>query len=152
MAFQQPQAWPLGQQPDSLPSDDNPPPPPVHRTPVGMHQQRQDTDPNNYSDYSTPGVTPGSDNMGDTAAGGGINGIANGVASNHPRESGMQAARGMPGPGRPMGVPNRNSQSSPFNDPNGYDQPMVPRQRTAMQTLTRNTLFRLPDLGRPSLP
>ena len=127
MAFQQPQAWPLGQQPDSLPSDDNPPPPPVHRTPVGMHQQRQYTDPNNYSDYSTPGVTPGSDNMGDTAAGGGINGIANGVASNHPRESGMQAARGMPGPGRPMGVPNRNSQSSPFNDPNGYDQSMVPR-------------------------
>jgi exo-beta-1,3-glucanase (GH17 family) len=127
MAFQHPQAWPLGQQNDTLPSDDNPPPPPAHRTPVGIHAQRQYTDPNNYSDYSTPGITPGSDNMGDTAAGGGITGIASGVAGSHPRESGLHAARGMPGPGRPMGVPNRTSQASPFSDPNGYDQSMHPR-------------------------
>jgi len=82
-------------------------------------------DPNNYSDYSTPGVTPGSDNMGDAAAGGGINGIASGVAGAHQRESGFRPPSA--GPGRPLGVPNQNSQTSPFQDQNGYDPSMVPR-------------------------
>jgi exo-beta-1,3-glucanase (GH17 family) len=105
---------------------------------MGMHadspyQQRQYTDPNNYSDYSTPGVTPGSDNMGETAAGGGISGIAHGVAGQNERDSGLQATRGIDGwgpgrppsagPGRPMGVPDRHSQTSPFIDQSGYEQP-----------------------------
>ncbi|KAF1919336.1 glycoside hydrolase superfamily [Ampelomyces quisqualis] len=79
MAYQQPPPpgyWPQQQPGDMSPIDgpsDNeaPPPPPAHRQPVGMlpdshfrhpQSQRQYVDPNNYSDYSTPGVTPGSDN------------------------------------------------------------------------------------------
>src|SRR6185436_8153441 len=40
-------------------------------------------------------TTPGSDNLSDRAAGGGIAGIALGVASSHDRDSGMQALRGV---------------------------------------------------------
>jgi hypothetical protein len=91
------------------------------------HGQRQYADPNNYSDYSTPGVTPGSDNLSERAAGGGINGIAVGVASSNERESGLHAARGIEGyggqQGRPMGVPER----PPFSDYHAYDQPTPPR-------------------------
>src|SRR4051794_26630669 len=110
MASQQPHAWPLGHS-GASPSDDQPPPPPAHRIPVAMSQH---PDPSNYSDYSPPGVTPGSDNMGDTAPGGGINGIAQSVADANQRESGIQATRGIEGwrpgqppsagPGHPMGV------------------------------------------------
>ncbi|KAF2124211.1 glycoside hydrolase family 17 protein [Dothidotthia symphoricarpi CBS 119687] len=57
-------------------SDDFAPPPPAHRVPVGMHadnsyqphpQHRPLADPNDYSDYSTPGLTPGSDSTSDKA-------------------------------------------------------------------------------------
>ena len=41
-------------------------------------------------------ATPGADNLGEAAAGGGISGIALGVASTNERESGLEAARGMP--------------------------------------------------------
>jgi exo-beta-1,3-glucanase (GH17 family) len=129
MAYQQPQAWPLGQQSDALPLDDQPPPPPP--------PHRQYADPNNYSDYSTPGVTPGLNSMGETAVGGGINGIAHGVASQNERDSGLQATRGIEGwgparppsagPGRPLGVPDRSTQTSPFNDQSGYEQPPMSR-------------------------
>ncbi|KAF2027204.1 glycoside hydrolase, partial [Setomelanomma holmii] len=129
-------------------SHDFPPPPPAHRTPVGMHadshfrqtqNQRQYSDPNNYSDYSTPGVTPGSDNLSERAAGGGINGIAVGVAASNERESGVQAMRaidgwgrngnGAAGPqGRPLGVPDRSNSSTPFSDQHASDhQPIPPR-------------------------
>lgn len=94
---------------------DFPPPPPAHRQPVGMHNQRQYTDPNNYSDYSTPGVTPGSDNLSERAAGGGINGIAVGVANGNERESGLQASRSIDG-----------ADATPFSDQHAY-QPMPPR-------------------------
>lgn len=111
------------------PNHDIPPPPPAHRHPVGSHAQsqysqtqnsRQYQHPNDYSDYSTPGVTPGSDNLSERAAGGGINGIAAGVASTHERESGVQAMRGMH---RPQGVPERRSQDyNPYSN-GAYDQP-----------------------------
>ncbi|KAF1938004.1 glycoside hydrolase [Clathrospora elynae] len=111
MAYPQPpQGWPLGQHdalspthgasndhppppPAHSASDDYPPPPPAHGTPVGLHaqQQRPYADPNNYSDYSTPG-------------------------SASEREG-----------GRPMGVPERSANASPFNDQSGYEQPMIPR-------------------------
>ncbi|CAE7015759.1 Glycoside hydrolase family 17 protein [Pyrenophora teres f. teres] len=106
MAYQQPHAWPLA----ASSSDDHPPPPPIHRTPVAMNQY---PDPNNYSDYSPPGFTPGADNMADSAAGGGINGIAHTGPGAHQRESEIQAVRGM---GHPMGVPDRSAQSSPFHN------------------------------------
>ena len=41
-------------------------------------------------------ATPGADNMGEAAAGGGISGIAVGVANTNERESGLEAMRGMP--------------------------------------------------------
>ena len=99
-----------------------PPPPPPHRQPVGAVDQYHD--PNNYSDYSPPETTPGADNLGVHAAGGGINGIAAGVASSHERESGVEAARGMNNYSAPMGVP---SQNTPFADAYAYDSPTPPR-------------------------
>lgn len=138
MAYQQPQPGDVS--PVEGATDDFPPPPPAHRTPVGMHPdsqfrqaqgQRPYVDPNNYSDYSTPGVTPGSDNLSERAAGGGINGIAVGVANGNERESGLQASRGIEGwggqPGRPMGVPERSPAATPFSDYHAYDQPTPPR-------------------------
>ncbi|KAF2677388.1 glycoside hydrolase family 17 protein [Lentithecium fluviatile CBS 122367] len=113
---------------------DFPPPPPAHRNPVGMHQdsnfdqmqgQRQhNQDPNNYSNYSPPGVSPGTDNLGEGAAGGGINGIALGVAGAHERESGLQALRDIDGYSNgPQTSPSR----TPFADQYAYDQPNPPR-------------------------
>jgi exo-beta-1,3-glucanase (GH17 family) len=101
---QQPGNWHQGDvSPVDDMSDDVPPPPPAHRQP--LPSQRHYADPNNYSDYSTPGVTPGSDNLSDSAAGGGINGIAAGVA----------------------GVPDHTSHATPFSDHHAYDQSMPPR-------------------------
>lgn len=151
MAYQQPGHW--DQQRDASspvdgPAHDFPPPPPAHRHPVGLHSdsqyrpgqnQRPYQDPNNYSDYSTPGVTPGSDNLSEDAAGGGINGIAVGVANANERESGLQATRAMDGwgrtgngtaaapQGRPLGVPDRSPNATPFNDQYAYEPPVQPR-------------------------
>ena len=91
-----------------------------------MHSERQygtnsppDRSPVNYS---PPGVTPGADNLSTAAAGGGISGIALGVAGAHERESGVQALRdisnwgnsgsGIAGP-RAMPV-DRSATGSPF--------------------------------------
>lgn len=122
------------------PSSQFPPPPPAHRTPVGMHpgtnysqmqsQRQYGADPNNYSNYSPPGITPGADNLGEGAAGGGINGIALGVAHTHERDSGVQAMRDMNNRSNdaPMGVPEQRHQpATPFSDQYAYDQPMPPR-------------------------
>jgi hypothetical protein len=126
MAYQAAPPGPWHPQDDDMSSDDVPPPPPVHRQPVGVHpdsharhapSQRQYSDPNNYSDYSTPGITPDSDNLGERAAGGGINGIAAGVASSNERESGLHALRGM----------DQSPNATPFSDHHAYDQSMPPR-------------------------
>lgn len=68
MAYRQPQPGHWDQHSDNSPiegSHDFPPPPPAHRIPVGLHadsqhyqqqtQRPNNTDPNDYSDYSTPG-------------------------------------------------------------------------------------------------
>lgn len=90
----------------------SPPPPPVHRSRMdpagdssrdnssaylGHASYRDSPDPfsdERHGDYRTPSrrtstLTPGSD----AAIGGGISGVALGVASSHERESGMQATR-----------------------------------------------------------
>tara|TARA_R110002003_G_scaffold94_1_gene7178 strand:+ start:9964 stop:11907 length:1944 start_codon:yes stop_codon:yes gene_type:complete len=157
MAYQQPRQSHWDQQGDLSPiegANDFPPPPPAHRQPVGMHadthfghvqNQRQYSDPNNYSDYSTPGVTPGSDNLSERAAGGGISGIAVGVAASNERDSGVQAMKGIDGwgrtgnsaagpQGRPSGVPERSANSTPFSDQHAYDhQPMPPHAMYAQR-------------------
>ncbi|KAF2279619.1 glycoside hydrolase [Westerdykella ornata] len=91
------------------------PPPPTHRIPVGMHpdsgysnmQSQHHYGSQNYSDFSPVGITPGADNLGEAAPGGGINGVAMGVAHAHERETGGPAA--------------------PFTDHNRYD-PSIPRR------------------------
>jgi len=88
MAYQQPPQGHWSHAQDDLSpiegTNDFPPPPPAHRQPVGTHsnQQRQSTDPNNYSDYSMPG--------------------------------------------RPLGVPERSFEATPFSDNHAYDN-MPPR-------------------------
>jgi hypothetical protein len=111
MAYQQPQQGHWDQNIDMSPlrgaAHDVPPPVPAHRQPISTHadsplrqmpNQRQYPDPNNYSDYSTPGVTPGSDSL----------------------SSGIGLAR-------PMGVPERSHDATPFSDHHAYDQSMPPR-------------------------
>ncbi|KAL6711667.1 hypothetical protein ACN47E_004601 [Coniothyrium glycines] len=159
MAFHAPPHSPWDQQQQQSMSPvqgpgDVPPPPPAHRTlPMGSHPDSQYHqpfhDPNNYSDYSTPGVTPGSDNLGDHAVGGGINGIAVGVANANERESGVQAQRAMDGwghnayagasPVRPMGVPERSANTTPLPDQHGYEQPMLPRAMYSQRSYASGT-------------
>ncbi|ORY18247.1 glycoside hydrolase superfamily [Clohesyomyces aquaticus] len=92
-----------------------PPPPPSHRLPPAARQYAAapPTTSQKYSDYSQPGVTPGVDNLGESAAGGGINGIAIGVANMNERESGLQA---------------RNQMGTPSAENGGYGQAMPPRR------------------------
>ncbi|KAF2464307.1 glycoside hydrolase [Lindgomyces ingoldianus] len=133
----------------------SPPPPPAHRAnhPAGMHpdshfnqihQQHQRQygvgapgSSQSFSGYSPPGVTPGADNLGEGAAGGGINGIALGVANMNERESGVQALRDVNNWGRngegslagPRGTPlERDQTGTPYSDHHAeFIQPMPPR-------------------------
>jgi exo-beta-1,3-glucanase (GH17 family) len=102
---------------------DPPPPPPAHRIPVNAQPDstlvHRPYGSQNYSDLSPPGITPGADNLGERAAGGGINGIALGVANSNERESGVQAlqdAHAIDG-----------SQAAPFSDQHRYEQSIPPR-------------------------
>jgi exo-beta-1,3-glucanase (GH17 family) len=122
---------PIEGHPPQFPEDASPPPPPPHRySPTQQsHPAGAVGSPTNYSDYSQPSTTPGADNLGGRAAGGGINGIALGVASTHERESGLQALGDLNGWGRsrdgiagPRGVPqNGSGTSTPFSDNHAYD-------------------------------
>lgn len=119
-----------------------PPPPPLHRTPVAMdpsYAQPQGPGSNNYTDYSAPEITPGADHLGAHAAGGGINGIAAGVASSHERDSGVQAMRDMNtnNYSAPMGVPPHNT---PFADAYAYDSPTPPRPIHSPYNVSNQTL------------
>ncbi|KAF2748096.1 glycoside hydrolase family 17 protein [Sporormia fimetaria CBS 119925] len=118
-----------------------PPPPPIHRVPVGgagNHTQAQRPyGSDNYSDFSPPETTPGADNLGEAAPGGGINGIAVGVANTHERESGLQALRDVEnwnrsGNGVADPLPTHASPArptrTPFADPYRYDS-QSPHQR-----------------------
>lgn len=101
--------------------NDSPPPPPAHRSnPSLTYQlpQPTDSDPpsprprvrlntrqaqeagyggrgldHSASNRTASTITPGADNMGERAAGGGISGIAYGVAHTNERESGVEALR-----------------------------------------------------------
>lgn len=111
--------------PPTYDAADIPPPPPVHRSPVGGYGST------NYSDFSPPEITPEADNLGESAAGGGITGIAAGVANTNERESGVQALRDLNSWGRngsgtaagPRGTP---PTATPFADDYRYDQSMSP--------------------------
>ncbi|KAI9657311.1 MAG: hypothetical protein M1821_002991 [Bathelium mastoideum] len=87
-AITSPQPFPLPIPTDSSGSPTPPPPPPPHRRLPSSEYRRQQA-------YSNPNrrsvTTPAHDNLGEAAAGGGITGIAVGVANTHERESGVQA-------------------------------------------------------------
>ena len=115
-----------------------PPPPPVHRRPVPSQTgsvRNPFDDPRldeqaelRQPDYSrslmtTSTTTPGRDNMGPATAGGGIAGIAIGVANTNERESGLQAAREVDGGFVP---PGHHHQMHERNDPMGSDTPYIP--------------------------
>ena len=87
-----------------------PPPPPLHRSQTEFSYQDSGNpfnDPyGSVDDFNHPNsmrtvstTTPGMDNIGTGAVGGGIAGIALGVAGTNERESGLQAARAIHGNG-----------------------------------------------------
>ncbi|KAI9755686.1 MAG: hypothetical protein M4579_004184 [Chaenotheca gracillima] len=138
-------------------SDDRPPSPPQHRVPprsfTNPHEDLQ-YDPSSartrlpehgreeqqnfgpgigytYSFRSGSSATPGMDNLGDSSAGGGIAGIAFGIAASNERESGLEAMRALessdvPRPlsfAGPLGSDRRSYQPEDYNsyeppDPN----------------------------------
>jgi exo-beta-1,3-glucanase (GH17 family) len=61
--------------------DSDIPPPPAHRYSYGARENHT--------------VTPGVDNLGPSSPGGGISGIALGIANTHSRQSGIEASRGV---------------------------------------------------------
>ena len=79
-----------------------PPLPPAHRSHVEslyqlpaidtIQERVRDLD-HSTSNRTTSTITPGADNLGGAAAGGGIAGVAFGVANTHQRESGIEAAK-----------------------------------------------------------
>ncbi|KAI9709995.1 MAG: hypothetical protein M1820_003073 [Bogoriella megaspora] len=83
-----PPPLPLPTDSTSAPTPPPPPPPPPHRSLPSAEYQRA-------RGYSNPTrqstTTPGGDNLSEAAAGGGIPGLAVGVANSHQRESGVQA-------------------------------------------------------------
>ncbi|KAL9638679.1 MAG: hypothetical protein Q9164_001407 [Protoblastenia rupestris] len=83
-------------------NNSSPPPPPAHRThaptlyrlpPINTRQERVRDLGHSTSNRTASTITPGADNMGEGAVGGGIAGVALGVAHTHQRESGVDAAR-----------------------------------------------------------
>ncbi|KAI9843272.1 MAG: hypothetical protein M1837_006487 [Sclerophora amabilis] len=97
--------------PPSRGMDFDPPPPPAHHRQYsppsndrynGQSYGQHPGHPNSFLTSSSP--TPGMDNLGDSSAGGGIAGIALGVAAHNERDSGLQASAAMDGRGRSRGV------------------------------------------------
>ncbi|KAI9832030.1 MAG: hypothetical protein M1819_004574 [Sarea resinae] len=121
-------------------TDSQAPPPPPHTYTKILPQDREPDDDGRYwgreLGYSTSTrtastTTPGMDNLGDGAAGGGINGIATGVANRNERESGLQALRdiGIINPTRAFGTPS-DVHMDPAErefDPIDSDSPYAPR-------------------------
>ena len=114
----------------SLPPANAAPNPPQQRQPSIPRRPLPPTiatsyQPNSYSQSQAPDypisarslTTPGADNLGATTAGGGIAGIAFGVAHTNKRDSGVQALRSMYGSSQPP-----NGGYSPI----GTDNPYIP--------------------------
>ncbi|KAJ9244678.1 hypothetical protein C8Q69DRAFT_229909 [Paecilomyces variotii] len=93
-----------------------PPAPPPHGEPA-LQSARQLAHSPSVRTNTT--VTPGMDNLGATAAGGGISGIALGVAGNNERQSGLEATKEIQSPvnGRWIG-PAERSQNNNINNNN----------------------------------
>ncbi|KAI9929983.1 hypothetical protein ASPWEDRAFT_48175 [Aspergillus wentii DTO 134E9] len=95
---------------------------PVSESPP-HHFEGLDSFSQSYGDRSRTAMTatPGVDDLGPAAAGGGIGGIALGIANNHDRQSGIEAFRGTDGNGDGyVGPPERG-----FNT-TGSDTPYIP--------------------------
>ncbi|KAK2754381.1 hypothetical protein FQN54_007025 [Arachnomyces sp. PD_36] len=98
------------------------PPPPPHRSAYQNDDRRNGELGYSQSMRTTSTVTPGVDNMGTVAAGGGISGIALGVAHSNERESGVEAMRGVDNQGNaPFHAPAERAYNT-----QGSDTPYVP--------------------------
>lgn len=90
--------------PFSSPTDpqdsQDPQPPPTYAgykpPPLRMQGVRNQDLGHSVSNRTASTTTPGADNLGEAAVGGGIAGVALGVANHNERQSGMEALRGMP--------------------------------------------------------
>lgn len=105
----------------------SPPPPPAHRITVNTGQPQDARYGNRDLDHSTSNrttstTTPGADNLGEAAAGGGIAGVALGVANTNERESGVQALRSID----EMGPSTRGLPLERGYDTMGSDTPYIP--------------------------
>ncbi|KAI1073528.1 glycoside hydrolase family 17 protein [Whalleya microplaca] len=74
-------------------------------------------------DAEPSSITPGADNFGEAASGGGMPGLAMNIADRNPRESGLEAMRGAQQPPYPPAYQRSPPQSSPYDEPqaHGYD-------------------------------
>ena len=116
--YQQPYNDPPGYQQGgySTNAPDIPPSPPRHRQIPSpsqrqspprsvQHQQNYNTQYNNQQNWQDPSLTtPGSDNLSERAPGGGISGVAMGVAGTNERASGARALHDLGNWGRPAGA------------------------------------------------
>ncbi|KAI0010819.1 glycoside hydrolase family 17 protein [Xylariaceae sp. FL0662B] len=65
-------------------------------------------------------ITPGADNFGGAALGGGMPGLAMNVAERNPRESGLEAMRGQQPLPYPQAYQRSQPQDSPYDEPQAY--------------------------------
>ena len=81
---------------DHFVDDNSPPPIPEHRQLPHINTRQGDAQANlghSTSNRTTSTTTPGADNLGEAAVGGGISGLAFGVSHQYQRESGLEAIR-----------------------------------------------------------
>lgn len=136
--------------------NDQPPIPPQHQDSFGSryHPPPLDTSASNGGDlgHSTSNrtastTTPGADNLGEAAAGGGIAGVAFGVASSNARESGVEAMRSLESLDRVgAGIP----QERGYNTV-GSDNPYIPAPPSHRLSYVRDP-FASPTPSRHSNP
>lgn len=113
---------------------------PINQSPVGQDES--------YAARRQSFTTPGTDNLGQRAAGGGIAGIAMGVAGSNERESGVQALRDVENWGRtgPAGVAGataspaeRQMNDFDYGPQNGAYDPYLPTERAYLQQQPSST-------------
>ena len=90
---------------------------------------------------TTSTITPGMDNLGTTAAGGGIAGIAMGVANTNERESGIEALRAIESNGRVGSSIQRHEPVERGFDVVGSDTPYVPQRPEPTHSLQQRSSY-----------
>lgn len=142
--------------------DEGPPPPPIHRSrvtssyqlpPLSTGQEFENVYRSRDLDHSTSNrtastTTPGADNMGEEAAGGGIAGVALGVANTHARESGIEAIYS----GRNFTQQGHSLPTERSYNTTGSDTPYIPAPPSSHRMSQHQDPFSSPALSRRSNP